>query len=1848
MKILSSLKLLFSLLSVKATEWYKNTVHYWPFEEISNRTVIDYTGYNEGRLRGSFNIISGIVGAALEISGNNSWVDFGVLSSGSCINEPETCRSDFTIAFWLKISNFQNNRVILQLGQHRFSRGFTIWTRRSLKKNIGFSANSLNRKLYWMREWNSDDWNHIALKWDNRAGSLRIYFNCSLVKVVNKSEEAMPLEDDKASRQILGASHAKKKNTKLMVDEFAIWNHTVSDDLLCRVFKIRSVDGNYSEWSDFSPCSVSCGNGTMKRTRNCSQPSPINRALNCSSIGHSEEAKSCFLQECPLNGGYSQWSVFGNCSKTCGGGIKKRNRTCSNPEPELGGRNCTSLGLAIEVEECNAQPCPINGGYGKWTEFSQCTVSCGNGTRQRTRSCTSPQPKYGGKDCSHLGSNIEIAICNITFCPIHGGFSEWTKFSKCTRTCGKGLQERTRTCSNPEPSRGGHNCSSFGAYEETRLCNTQHCPINGGYTQWTRWGECSQSCGVGIKNRTRSCTNPIPMHGGKECDGKTIDITVCNIHLCPYSPWSRFSACSKSCANGTMKRTRQCTNPPSSDGGNCSLHGPAIEIRNCNVFPCPIDGNYSSWSNFSVCSKSCGNGTVERTRNCSNPEPKHGGMDCSPLGPPKETKSCNAFSCPIHGNFSSWSLFSDCSKSCGNGKKTRTRLCSNPVPQHGGKSCSALGPLKEVRSCNTFPCPVHGNYSSWSNFSRCSKSCGHGTMVRTRNCSNPTPKHGGKNCSLLGHSKEVRSCNAFPCPVHGCYSTWSNFSACSKSCGNGTMSRFRNCTNPQPRYNGKNCSSLGAPIDVQPCNVFPCPVRGGYTQWGNFTQCTLSCGNGTMYRTRNCSSPAPQHRGENCSKIGPAVEIRACNEYPCPIHGGYTQWSAFSQCSTSCGIGTHRRTRQCSNPAPQFGGRNCSQYGLDIDVESCYLIPCPIDGGYSEWSNITKCTKSCNVGKHSRTRQCNNPVPKHGGQNCSILGPGIDVQSCNTFPCPVHGGYSEWSGFESCTRTCGGGKLIRRRTCTNPSPVHGGRNCSSQGPSIESKSCNTQKCPDIVFKITINLTSEKWDPSLAAGKGRKFDFLTLKIQFGIKEIMGEKAVSNIGDFNFRKGSVIVEFSVNLFHQYYQGIAALQDAIQVEGKIEETLTVSPVNLTSPDVPIIAPVKITATNSSSTSVLLTWLPIPNEYSNGPILEYRITFWKVGSDNLEKQGAMLWKKVIGGEKLSSHVTNLEKFTKYQFRMAGVNHRGVGVDSAPIGTRTDQDKPSSSPSDVKASNKSSTTIYVEWSPIPKQFIHGILLGYHVHYTNLDPNGYEDVVTRIYQTGPNSTWILITNLLKFTSYQIKVSAFTIKGDGPLSDAIFERTQEDVPSRPPENVTGNNLTSTSIVIRWSPISRRYVHGVLQGYKVSYVTADASSNRSWSEAVVNQSATSAVIANLRKFTVYMVSVEGFTSKGSGIESKCMAVTTDEDRPNAFPGNVTGFKSSSTSLFVEWKHIPPQHWNGILLGYNISYFPKGIYEAVSHQIVHSSRTSTTLKNLKKFTWYNIGVAGYTSKGQGPLPPQPLVIRTSEDVPSKPVITLKARNTSHTSLLVEWSHIPPNSVHGILLGFRVLFWRFNESRDTYEKRELLPEEHSVYLKDLWIYTKYKIQILGFTSAGEGAVSEEIEVSTDEHIPSQSPVNVQAMNKTSPTKIQVQWKPIPDTFYVHGILRGYRVLYRAVAIGDETPDEQMQTKVVTVSRSSLFADLENLDAYTRYEIEVLAFTIKGDGVKSEPIRAETCNCYSTIYSNWWINPPYVDSSDSNKSGIITPILKESVKSCCGNCSEYGTSGIDFEHAASRRPATK
>ena len=60
-----------------------------------------------------------------------------------------------------------------------------------------------------------------------------------------------------------------------------------------------------------------------------------------------------------VNGGYSEWTTWSECSVSCGGGQRTRSRECNKPEPQHGGKNCESLGAAKETEDCNKTPCIV-------------------------------------------------------------------------------------------------------------------------------------------------------------------------------------------------------------------------------------------------------------------------------------------------------------------------------------------------------------------------------------------------------------------------------------------------------------------------------------------------------------------------------------------------------------------------------------------------------------------------------------------------------------------------------------------------------------------------------------------------------------------------------------------------------------------------------------------------------------------------------------------------------------------------------------------------------------------------------------------------------------------------------------------------------------------------------------------------------------------------------------------------------------------------------------------------------------------------------------------------------------------------------------------------------------------------------------------------------------------------------------------------------------------------------------------------------------------------------------------------------------------------------------------------
>ena len=169
----------------------------------------------------------------------------------------------------------------------------------------------------------------------------------------------------------------------------------------------------------------------------------------------------------------------------------------------------------------------IDGGWSSWTETSSCTKSCGNGTKLFTRKCTSPKPQYFGKNCS--GPTEKRELCNLGDCPVDGGWTSWSQFLSCSKSCGTGIQIFHRKCSNPLPRNGGHNCDGDNVYYSE--CNLGDCPVDGGWTEWTSY-PCSRSCGKGTKRRTRECSQPQPQNGGKDCPGVSMMMEDCSEQEC--------------------------------------------------------------------------------------------------------------------------------------------------------------------------------------------------------------------------------------------------------------------------------------------------------------------------------------------------------------------------------------------------------------------------------------------------------------------------------------------------------------------------------------------------------------------------------------------------------------------------------------------------------------------------------------------------------------------------------------------------------------------------------------------------------------------------------------------------------------------------------------------------------------------------------------------------------------------------------------------------------------------------------------------------------------------------------------------------------------------------------------------------------------------------------------------------------------------------------------------------------------------------------------------------------------------------------------------------------------------
>ncbi|XP_043388282.1 adhesion G protein-coupled receptor B2 isoform X8 [Chelonia mydas] len=110
----------------------------------------------------------------------------------------------------------------------------------------------------------------------------------------------------------------------------------------------------------------------------------------------------------------------------------------------------------------------VEGQWLEWGSWSRCSVSCSNGTQQRTRKCS--VSGHGWAECK--GAHADARECTSPNCPTDGKWGPWNHWSLCSKTCDTGWQRRFRMCQGTGMQ--GYPCEGSG--EEVKTCNEKKCP----------------------------------------------------------------------------------------------------------------------------------------------------------------------------------------------------------------------------------------------------------------------------------------------------------------------------------------------------------------------------------------------------------------------------------------------------------------------------------------------------------------------------------------------------------------------------------------------------------------------------------------------------------------------------------------------------------------------------------------------------------------------------------------------------------------------------------------------------------------------------------------------------------------------------------------------------------------------------------------------------------------------------------------------------------------------------------------------------------------------------------------------------------------------------------------------------------------------------------------------------------------------------------------------------------------------------------------------------------------------------------------------------------------------------
>ncbi|XP_072277315.1 A disintegrin and metalloproteinase with thrombospondin motifs 9 [Pyxicephalus adspersus] len=855
-------------------------------------------------------------------------------------------------------------------------------------------------------------------------------------------------------------------------------------------------------WNPYGPwqtCSKIC-QGERKRKPICTRDSDqlVVSDQRCDRIPQPELITEPCNTDCEL-----RWQVArkSECSAQCGPGYRTLEFYCTKyiksegKMEKVDDRFCSGLQKPNSKEKCYED---CNTGGWSYSAWSECSKSCGTGTRRRRAVCVNSfREVLDDSKCNHQEKLTEQR-CSDVHCP-NWKTGDW---SDCLVTCGKGHKHRQTWCQFGESRVNDRICNPETKPISVQTCQQQECAS----WQVGPWGQCTAACGTGYQRRAVKCV--VGAYGAvvddSECNAATrpTDTQDCETAACPGIPETKqivhsktqwrfgsWTPCSATCGKGTRMRYVSCRDDQGSvaDESACSQLPKPSATEVCMVTSC---GQWKAME-WSSCSVTCGQGKAMRQVICVDFLGQTVDQnECDSEDIPSSEQECSMSSChyvnhdhgrPIHyppnvdqrvqssptlaltnrnsdhslgsgGNQWRFGAWGACSSTCAGGFQRRVVVCQDGNGYPAGNCEERLKPA-EQQPCETGPCPQWA-YGKWG---ECSKKCGAGIRTRLVVCQKSNrERFNDLSCEVLDKPPDREQCNTHSCPPDSAWNT-GPWSSCSVSCGRGVKTRAAYCVSKDATNIGHEyCKHLAKPNTRKKCRGGRCPKwKAG--EWG---KCSVTCGRGVQQRAVHCQVGTQKpSRDSECNQSTRPVSEQPCQAADCPV---YT-WKAedWQDCSKTCDEGFRYRKVYCINEQKKEVPPLHCEDKRPSDVEVCNVQSCEYIWITGEWS---ECSVTCGVGYRQRLVSCSEVYSgkdhyEYGYQssaNCPGTQP-PNVQSCFLGECPVQ---TSWrvGNWGKCSVTCGTGVMQRSVQCLTNDDVPSSM-CSMDSKPEEKRPCyNTHDC----------------------------------------------------------------------------------------------------------------------------------------------------------------------------------------------------------------------------------------------------------------------------------------------------------------------------------------------------------------------------------------------------------------------------------------------------------------------------------------------------------------------------------------------------------------------------------------------------------------------------------------------------------------------------------------------------------------------------------------------------------------------------------------------------------------------